>query len=79
MTDAVQIALITAIPPTIVAALGAWVSLMNSRGIGKVNAAVNGQNKALMKVARSDSYRKGKAAEKANPGSPVRKPKLTKI
>jgi len=76
MTDAVQIAIIASIPATIAAVasvIGSIISSKNNRDIGQVHRIVNGQQRALMKVAKSDSFRRGKAAEKAHPGSKVRK------
>lgn len=73
MTDAVLTSIIAAIPPTLAAGFGVWISGRNSRGIQQVHNIVNGMNKKKMKLTKSDSFRRGKAAEKKNPGSPVRK------
>jgi len=59
MTDAVQIALIVAIPPTIVAVGGLVVSLLNRKQGQKIEFKVDGKMDELLSLTRSGAHAEG--------------------
>lgn len=71
MSDAVLVAIIAAVPPTVVSLVAVVVALIGNRKIEVVHKATNSMKDQLVAVTKSDSFQKGHAAgvadEKAAP------------
>jgi len=64
MTDAVTVALIAAIPATIVAAGGLMLGFMNRRKLGDVEQKVDGRLTELLELTRKSSHAEGVKEQK---------------
>jgi hypothetical protein len=64
MTDAVQIAIIAAIPPTLVALTGVILGFLNRGQIAKVHEEVNSRMTEMLKLTRESSHAQGMKDEK---------------
>lgn len=62
MSDAVLVALIAAVPPTVVSVVAVVVAMINTRKIEIIHKATNSMKDELVKVTQSDSFQKGHAA-----------------
>lgn len=62
MNDLVIVALVAAIPPTMLALATLITSLRIGRKVEEVHHATNGMKDALMKVTRSDALQEGHSA-----------------
>ena len=67
MTDLVEIALVTATPPTIMAILNFIVSLINHSRMNTVITSVNGVQDKLIEETKASSYAAGIKHEQDSP------------
>ncbi len=61
MSDLVLVALISALPPTIVAAGAIVIGIMNKRGIEDLHVAVNSRLTELLELTAKSARAEGKA------------------
>jgi hypothetical protein len=59
MTDAVEIALIAAIPPTVVACGAVWLGFVNRSKLTNVGEKVDGRLSELLALTRKSSHAEG--------------------
>ena len=64
MTDAVQIAIIVAIGPTVIGLAGVLVSWLNGRKIQDVHTIMNSRLSELLESNRASSHAKGMADQR---------------
>ncbi len=69
MTDALQSALIVAIPPTLMALAALIRSIRNGSEIQKVHVLINSRMESLLSLTRISSFAAGEKAEKDKPST----------
>jgi hypothetical protein len=71
VSDIVIVAIIVAIPPTLTALAGVFVSMRNSRKLEEVQKSTDGKMEKLLALTgsanKAEGVLQGKAEEKANP------------
>ena len=64
MTDIITVAIIAAVPPTLVGLLNIWSSLRNRKAIIRVELATNGMSDKLLEASKLASHAEGMAAQR---------------
>jgi hypothetical protein len=64
VTEGIQVAMISALPPSLVALFGLIVGLRNQRKIQEVHVLFNSRMTELLKLTASAAHAKGVKAEK---------------
>ncbi len=64
MSDAVEIAIITSIGPTLVGLVGCYISYLNRGKIDRVEKATNGMKQELVAAAKREGHSEGRKAER---------------
>ncbi len=62
MTEAVKVAIIVAIPPTLAAPVGMFASLRNGKKVAELHVLVNSRLTQLLNLTASSSRAEGKLA-----------------
>lgn len=70
MTDILMVAMLVAIPPTVLAAFSLWSSIQNSKQLRSIHIEVNDRLSQLLKKSEEAAHAKGRDYEREHgPGA----------